>query len=86
MNYIPLPPATIIMTFHSEGIYAHKSLLGFQRIRNYSTAKGNRLDLICILDDAENFTTKIVNISMVVVQIRLLRRVGDLCLRLGILE
>jgi len=60
MNYIPLPPATIIMTFHSEGIYAHKSLLGFQRIRNYSTAKGNRLDLICILDDAESFTTKIV--------------------------
>ena len=55
-----LPPATIIMTFHAEGIYAHKSLLGFQRIRDYSASQGNRVDLICILDNAESVTAQIV--------------------------
>ncbi|WP_373753302.1 MULTISPECIES: glycosyltransferase family 2 protein [Neisseria] len=55
-----LPPATIIMTFHGEGVYAHKSLLGFQRIRNYSAALGHRVDLICILDCAEEFTEQTV--------------------------
>lgn len=56
----PLPPATIIMTFHGEGVYAHKSLLGFQRIRNYSAELGHRVDLICILDCAEEFTAQTV--------------------------
>lgn len=56
----PLPPSTIIMTFHGEGVYAHKSLLGFQRIREYSAAQGNRVNLICILDCAETFTTQTV--------------------------
>lgn len=55
-----LPPATMIMTFHGEGVYAHKSLLGFQRIRDYSAAHGNRVDLICILDCAEEFTAQTV--------------------------
>lgn len=53
-------PATIIMTFHGEGVYAHKSLLGFQRIRNYSAAQGGRVDLICVLDCAEDFTAQTV--------------------------
>ncbi|WP_165089563.1 glycosyltransferase family 2 protein [Neisseria yangbaofengii] len=55
-----LPPATIIMTFHGEGVYAHKSLLGFQRIRNYSATQGNHVNLICILDCAEEFTAQTV--------------------------
>lgn len=55
-----LPPATMIMTFHGEGVYAHKSLLGFQRIRDYSAAQGNRVDLICVLDCAEEFTAQTV--------------------------
>lgn len=55
-----LPDATIIMTFHGEGIYAHKSLLGFQRIRDYSAALGNNVNLICMLDNAEEFTTQTV--------------------------
>lgn len=50
----------MIMTFHGEGVYAHKSLLGFQRIRDYSAAQGNRVDLICILDCAEEFTAQTV--------------------------
>lgn len=55
-----LPDATIIMTFHGEGVYAHKSLLGFQRIRDYSAALGNNVNLICMLDNAEEFTTRTV--------------------------
>lgn len=55
-----LPDATIIMTFHGEGIYAHKSLLGFQRIRDYSAALGNNVNLICILDNAEKITAQTV--------------------------
>ncbi|MDO4907109.1 glycosyltransferase family A protein [Neisseria sp.] len=58
--HISLPPATIIMTFHGEDVYAHKSLLGFQRIRNYSAKYGNRIDLICILDCANAFTSQTV--------------------------
>lgn len=56
----PLPPATIAMTFHGEGIYAHKSLLGFQRICEYSAANGNEVRLICILDCAEETTAQLV--------------------------
>lgn len=55
-----LPPATIIMTFHAEGVYAHKSLLGFQRIRDYSATRGNKVELICMLDCTEDVTTKMV--------------------------
>lgn len=56
-----LPPATIIINFHNEGVYAHKSLLGFQRIRDYSALQGNRVDLICVLDNADKLTKRIVS-------------------------
>ena len=56
----PLPPATIAMTFHGEGIYARKSLLGVQRIREYSAANSNEVRLICILDCAEDTTAQLV--------------------------
>lgn len=59
-DQVLLPPATIIMTFHKEGVYAHKSLLGFQRIRDYSASHGNQVALICILDNADETTTQIV--------------------------
>lgn len=58
---LKLPPATIIINFHNEGVYAHKSLLGFQRIRDYSALYGNRVDLICVLDNADSLTKKIVH-------------------------
>lgn len=58
---LKLPPATIIINFHNEGVYAHKSLLGFQRIRDYSALYGNRVDLICVLDNVDSLTKKIVH-------------------------
>lgn len=57
---LSLPEATIAMTFHGEGIYAHKSLLGFQRMREYSAASGNKVRLICILDCAEKTTVQLI--------------------------
>ncbi|STZ76797.1 glycosyltransferase family 2 protein [Bergeriella denitrificans] len=57
---VALPPATIVMTFHNEGAYAQKSLWGFQRIRDFSASFGNRVDLICVLDCAEDLTAQIV--------------------------
>lgn len=56
-----LPPATIVMNFHNEEVYAHKSLLGFLRIREYSAKRGNRVDLICVLDNSTMLTEKIVH-------------------------
>lgn len=56
-----LPPATIVMNFHNEEVYAHKSLLGFLRIREYSAKQGNRVDLICVLDNPTALTEKIVH-------------------------
>lgn len=60
MNIKSLPPATIIMNFHNEDVYAHKSLLGFLRIREYSTKHGNRVDLVCVLDNPTALTERIV--------------------------
>lgn len=56
----PLPPATIIMNFHNEGVYAQKSLLGFLRIREYSALRGNRVDLVCVLDNPNALTEQII--------------------------
>lgn len=55
-----LPPATMIMTFHKEGNLAHKSLLGMQRVREYTMNNNGELRLICMLDCADDLTTKIV--------------------------
>ena len=52
--------ATIIMTFHNEGILAHKSLLGFQRMRDYMQSKNKGLDLICVLDSPAESTKNII--------------------------
>lgn len=56
-----LPPATMIMTFHREEHYAHKSLMGISRVRQYSAQNGNEVQLICILDNANDVTSKIVH-------------------------
>ncbi len=59
-NSNALPPATIIINFHREGVYAHKTLLGFLRIREYSASFGNRVDLIYVLDNSDVLTRQIV--------------------------
>lgn len=56
----PLPAATMIMTFHREGDLAKKSLLGIQRIREYSAQFGNKVHLICMLDNADEKTIQAV--------------------------
>lgn len=60
IHKVALPPATIIINFHREGVYAHKTLLGFLRIREYSASFGNRVDLICVLDNSDALTKQIV--------------------------
>ena len=55
-----LPPATLVMTFHDEGVYAQRSLLGFLRVREYTHSYGGELYLICMLDCADELTTTIV--------------------------
>lgn len=60
-NKSKLPPATMIMTFHKEEHYAHKSLMGISRVRQYSAQNGNEVQLICILDNANDVTSRIVH-------------------------
>lgn len=60
MKMKTLPPATMIMTFHREEHYAHKSLLGMERVRQYSNSFGHELHLICVLDNSNESTTQII--------------------------
>lgn len=60
MKMKTLPPATMIMTFHREEHYAHKSLLGMERVRAYCKKNQQEVFLICTLDCSNESTTKIV--------------------------
>ena len=59
------PTATIdaIVTFHSEGIVAHRTLLGLTRIRRHAAAHGIEVRIIAVLDNADEDTREIVGNS-----------------------
>ncbi len=50
-----------IITFHNEGIYAHKTLLSVANCYKHANQNGILVDLICILDSADKETTRIVS-------------------------
>ncbi len=50
----------VIVTFHSEGIVAHRTLLGLERLRLHAESRGHQVGLIAVLDCADRETREIV--------------------------
>lgn len=63
-------PATVqhtidaVVTFHSEGIVAHRTLLGLMRVRRHAAARGIDVRLIAVLDNADDDTREILHGSV----------------------
>ncbi len=54
------PTIDAIVTFHSEGIVAHRTLLGLNRLRDHAAKAGIRVGIIAVLDSADGDTREIV--------------------------
>jgi glycosyltransferase involved in cell wall biosynthesis len=54
-----------VVTFHEEGLLAHKTLLGLERVRNFTEAQGISVELVVVLDCADAETARIVKSSPV---------------------
>ena len=54
------PDASVVATFHGEGMLAHWMLKGFERVREYCDALGVELELVAVLDRADEVTTRVV--------------------------
>lgn len=52
-----------IVTFHSEGIIAHRTLMGLDRLRQHARAHGIQTGIIAVLDCADADTREIVTRS-----------------------
>lgn len=59
------PLISAIVTFHGEGLLAHKTLLGLERVRRFTEAQGITVELVAVLDCADVETTRIVKSSPV---------------------
>lgn len=59
------PLISAVVTFHGEGLLAHKTLLGLERMRRFTEAKGITVELVAVLDCADVETTRIVKSSPV---------------------
>lgn len=62
-NAVPLISA--IVTFHAEGLVAHQTLLGLERLRRYADNHGITVELVAVLDTADAETTRVVSSSPV---------------------
>ena len=51
---------TCIITFHKEGLLAHKTLLSIERCRKYAEKYNIEVHFICTLDRADEETTRVV--------------------------
>jgi glycosyltransferase involved in cell wall biosynthesis len=54
------PDASVVATFHGEGMLAHWMLKGFERVRAYCDAARLNLELVAVLDRADEATTRAV--------------------------
>ncbi|XQU68428.1 glycosyltransferase family 2 protein [Cupriavidus sp. H18C1] len=56
----PNPAISAIMTFHGEKVLAHFALLGLQRMRAVADSQGIAVELVAVLDCADDETARIV--------------------------
>lgn len=57
---LPTPDVTAVITFHREGLLAHKSLLSLQRCRDAARGKGICVEIVATLDRADQETARVV--------------------------
>jgi glycosyltransferase involved in cell wall biosynthesis len=58
-----------VITFHSEGVLAHRTLLGIERVRKYANRHNIAVDLLLVLDMADDETMRVVCSSPVLREI-----------------
>jgi hypothetical protein len=56
-----MPDISLVMNFHREGVLAHWSLLGFQRMRDYASSRDISVQLVAILDRPDEATRRMVS-------------------------
>lgn len=65
MSEPDFPVISAVVTFHNEGLLAHKALLGLERVRSYAEARGISVELVTVLDCADTETERVVKSSSV---------------------
>lgn len=60
------PFISAVVTFHGEGLLAHKTLLGLERVRLFAEKRGIPVELVAVLDRADHETTRVVKSSPVI--------------------
>ena len=60
MTVLPYPDVTALITFHREGLLAHKSLLSLQRCRAAAQQAGISLEIVATLDRGDQETTRVI--------------------------
>ncbi len=55
-----------VVTFHSEGVVAHRTLLGLERLRLHAQANGIEVRIVAVLDNANAETREIVTASRLI--------------------
>ena len=58
-----------VVTFHAEGLVAHRTLLGLERVRRYANQHNIVVEFVLILDTADAETSRIVRSSPVLREI-----------------
>ncbi|NUP86149.1 MAG: glycosyltransferase family 2 protein [Burkholderiaceae bacterium] len=77
---VPVPDRRTIdaiVTFHGEGIVAHRTLLGLTRVRSHAAAHGIEVRLIAVLDNADEDTREILRDSVLMQATDLILEVGN---------
>ncbi len=69
MNPLPsgnhAPQISAIVTFHREGLVAHHTLLGLERLRRHADHQGVSVEFVAVLDAADSETIRVVTSSPV---------------------
>jgi glycosyltransferase involved in cell wall biosynthesis len=58
-----------VVTFHAEGLVAHRALLGLERIRRYANQHNIVVEFVLVLDTADTETRRVVRTSPVLREI-----------------
>lgn len=59
------PLISAVVTFHGEGLLAHKTLLGLERLRRFANQRNTVVEFVLVLDSADSETTRTVRSSPV---------------------
>jgi glycosyltransferase involved in cell wall biosynthesis len=67
-----------VATFHAEGLTAHRTLLGLERVRRYADQHGLIVQFVLVLDSADSETRRVIFSSSVLREADQIVEVGNL--------